>query len=81
MDMHDILTSSAEFRYMMLDRLRIDCLYYLGEGHRHTKHLWAHDPIAQVQLMRDILHSFPPDMRPEWLTLEDVQTIAQLMAA
>ena len=30
--MDDILNKDEKFRYMLLDRMRTDCEYYLGNG-------------------------------------------------
>ena len=40
----------ATFRYMMLDRLRVDCEYFLGNGNRNEKHLWAGDVERHIKL-------------------------------
>lgn len=42
------------FFYMFLDRLRSDCLYYLGKGGRLKKHLWALDERKQIELMKEV---------------------------
>jgi hypothetical protein len=39
----DLLTHDKEFRYQLLDRLKLDCEYYLGHGNRYPKNLWALD--------------------------------------
>ena len=65
--------NTDEFLYMMLDRLRSDCEYYLGSGHRAAKHLWANNEKDQINLMLRIWGNFPEDAKPEWLTLEEIQ--------
>ena len=62
------LHQDKEFRYKLLDRLRSDCEYYLGPGHRKTKHLWAGSVNKQINLMRDLYHSFDITEKPEWIT-------------
>lgn len=61
-----------KFRYMMLDRLRQDCNYYLGYGKRGPKSLWAGEEKAQIQTMKDIWNTFEKNDTPEWLTWEDI---------
>ena len=39
--MDDILNKDEKFRYMLLDRMRTDCEYYLGNGGRNARDLWA----------------------------------------
>lgn len=67
-----ILKSEPRFKYMMLDRLRQDCKYYLNYGNRSANVLWAKDEKRHIQTMMDIWSSFPPEDTPEWLTWEDI---------
>ena len=61
-----------EFNYMLLDRLRTDCDYYLGNGNRNKKYLWAGDEKRQIEKMKELYNSFSDDNKPEWITLEDI---------
>ena len=38
---HRLLEHDDTFRYQLLDRLRMDCDYYLGYGNRNPRYLWA----------------------------------------
>lgn len=67
------------FRYMMLDRLRQDCNYYLGNGGKNPNNLWAGDENKQIQTMKDIWHTFPKEDTPEWLTWEDILNFERKM--
>lgn len=60
------------FDYMLLDRLRQDCNYYLGNGGRSARQLWATDETKQIAKMKEIYNSFSDDEKPEWLTYEDI---------
>lgn len=62
----------AKFRYMMLDRLRQDCDYYLNYGGRSRNSLWAGDEKKQIQTMKDIWNTFDEADTPEWLTWDDI---------
>lgn len=48
---------SAEYR--LLDRLCADCEYFLGEGQRAEKHLWAGSVEAQIAKMRELYAQLP----------------------
>lgn len=66
------------FNYMMLDRLRCDCDYYLNYGGRNAKHsLWAHDEQKQIDKMREIYDLL--QIKPEWLTREQIDEYATRM--
>lgn len=65
-------TREEKRNYMMLDRLRMDCEYYLGNGNRYAKHLWAGNEKDQIEEMKKIYNSFSDDKKPEWLTIENI---------
>ena len=65
--------------YVLLDRLRADCDYFLGAGGRSEKHLWAGSVHAQVKKMRELYDALPE--KPEWLTAEAIDRYAAQMAA
>ena len=69
--MEDWNKYEPRFRYMMLDRLRTDCEYYLRiNGSANC--LWADDEKKQIQTMKNIWTSFREWEKPEWLTWEDI---------
>ena len=72
MDIKDLLIQDKQFRYMMLDRMRMDCEYYLGNGNRFAKQLWAGDEVRQMAYMKALWNSFPEDGKPEWLPYEKI---------
>ena len=65
--------------YVLLDRLRADCEYFLGAGGRSEKHLWAGNVHAQIKKMRELCDALPE--KPEWLTAEAIDRYAAQMAA
>ena len=65
------------FNFMMLDRLKSDCEYYLGYGGRNKSSLWAHDEQAQIDKMRELYDSLT--IKPEWLTMEQIDEYAARM--
>lgn len=74
--------ANSEFKYQLLGRLKQDCDYFLGnEGQsRSVKHLWADSVEEQIASMRALHDSFPVDAKPEWLTIEQIDNYAKLMA-
>ena len=65
--------------YVLLDRLRADCDYFLGAGGRSEKHLWAGNVHAQIKKKRELYDALPE--KPEWLTAEAIDRYAAQMAA
>ncbi len=62
----------SEFRYMLLDRMRLDCEYYLGYGYRCAKYLWAGNEKDQIGYMKALWLSLPENQKPEWLSFESI---------
>lgn len=65
--------ANDSFKYMMLDRMKQDCNYYLGNGNRLKKVLWANDEKEHIENMKALWNSFPDDAKPEWLTIEQIE--------
>ncbi len=74
---YDLCGHDDRFYYMFLDRLKSDCLYYLGNGGRYAPHLWTHDEREQIELMRAVYALLPE--KPEWLTAEQIENFAKEM--
>lgn len=70
--MEDWSKYEPRFRYMMLDRLRQDCKYYLGYGNRNPGSLWAGNEKDQIETMKAIWNTFSKEDTPEWLTWDDI---------
>lgn len=68
---------SAEEKYILLDRMRIDCEYFLGFGARHEKYLWAGNVKVQIENMLYLYDSIK--QKPEWLTREQILDYKELM--
>ena len=66
-----------EYNYMLLDRLKQDCEYYLGNGNRNAKYLWAGNEDGQIAEMRKIYNQLKE--KPEWLILDDINNYAKEM--
>lgn len=80
-ELHDFLNPSVDFEteYMLLDRLRSDCDYYLGYGSRSPAVLWAGDVKDQIAKMRELYALLP--VKPEWLTEADIDNYERDMLA
>ena len=57
--------------YMLLDRMRSDCNYFLGNGNGYEGHLWGGSVEAICDEMERIWNSL--EEKPEWLTLEQIK--------
>lgn len=64
--------SPHRFNYMMLDRLRSDCDYYLGNGNRSLSSLCYGSVKEHIEKMKELHNSFPEGQKPEWLTYEAI---------
>lgn len=67
------------FNYMMLDRMRSDCDYYLGYGNRNKNRLSHNNEQEHINEMKKLYNSFPEDKKPEWLTFEQILSYEKLM--
>ena len=68
-----------ESDYMLLGRLVQDCKYYLGNGNRFDGNLWAGSVDKQIAKMKELWNKFPEDMKPEWLSMEDIKNYEKEM--
>lgn len=68
----DTSEEGIRYRYMLLSRMQADCDYYLGNGHRAKKYLWAGDEVEHMAAMVMLWDSFEPEQKPEWLTVEQL---------
>ncbi len=72
-------TKEEKFNYQLLSRLQMDCNYYLGNGNRSEKHLWAGSVADQIEKMKELYNWFSDDKKPEWLTLDDISKFEEEM--
>ena len=61
---------SSSPEYQLLGRLQQDCEYYLGNGKRARKHLWAGGEVEQIRKMKELFEGLPA--KPEWISLDDI---------
>ena len=55
----------------------MDCEYYLGNGGKSAKSLWALDEQEQINEMRRLWNLLPE--KPEWLTSEQIDNYEKQM--
>lgn len=72
-------TREERFNYQMLSRLQQDCDYYLGNGNRQARFLWAENEQEHIKKMKELYNSFSDDKKPEWLTWDDILQYEQKM--
>ena len=75
----DLVGSDSEFRYRLLSRCIQDCKYFLGCGSRFSKYLWGCCVENHIQAMRILWDSFSDDEKPEWTSLEEIETFSKKM--
>ncbi len=64
-------SEDKRFQYMMLDRLRCDCDYYLGYGNRNEDILCG-TPQEHIECMKKRWLEFADNEKPERLTWEQI---------
>lgn len=71
--------TNLEYNYMLLDRLKQDCEYFLGYGNGSERNLWAGNIDDQITKMKELYNSFADDEKPEWITMEDIDNYEKKM--
>jgi len=77
--MEDWSKYEPKFRYMMLDRMRQDCDYYLRIKAGSPYILWAQNEKAQIENMIALWNTFSEEDKPEWLTWDELKEYAHKM--
>lgn len=72
MKIDDVLKHDDDFKKALLYRMETDCLYYLGNGNRYDKHLWAGNVADHIAYMTAIYTSFESQNAPAWIDLEKI---------
>lgn len=67
------------FNYQLLDRMKGDCLYFLGYGNRYEKHLYYESVDKHIKEMKKLYNSFSDEDKPEWLTMKDIEILHHCM--
>ena len=81
--MKELLNSNiyedTDFKYRLLRRLKMDCEYYLGNGNRYSGHLWSNNAKDHIEDMKALYLSLEEELRPEWLTIQDIESFERQM--
>lgn len=72
-------SNERKYDYMMLDRLRMDCDYFLGYGNAFLGHLYYKDIETHINEMIKIYESFSEFEKPKWITREDIDDYKKRM--
>ena len=72
--------ATESFMYMLMDRMKQDCNYYLGNGNRCDKYLWGQSVIGHIADMKALWNNFPEKDKPEWLSMEDIRNYERKMS-
>ena len=70
-------SSSDSFKYQMLDRLKSDCEYFLGNGNKYPSSLYMKNVDDQIEAMEKIWNILKE--KPEWLTLDQIKEFKNKM--
>lgn len=68
-----------KFKYMLLDRMRSDCKYFLGYGNRNDNVLWSGNASYHIDDMKALYNSLQE--KPSWITMEDIENYRIEMGA
>lgn len=74
-----VVDREKSVQYMMLDRLRSDCDYYLGYGNRRPGVLPSGNEKEHIAHMKKIWLCFAEDEKPVWLTWEQIENYEKEM--
>ena len=65
-------------RYMLLDRLKLDCLYFLGYGNKQSR-LWGITIENHIKYMKYLWLLFPINEKPEWISMDEILSFENKM--
>lgn len=65
------------FEYRLLNRLKSDCEYFLGEGNGAEKYLWAGTVEKHIEKMRELYNKVSEKI--EWLNEQDIDNYEKQM--
>lgn len=68
-----------EMDYMLLDRMKSDCNYFLGNGNGYEGYLWGGSVEVICDEMEKLWNSFADNEKPEWLMLEQIHEYREKM--
>lgn len=72
------------FEYMMLSRLKDDCDGFLSDDdcrYHNPRGIWGTNVESHIRRMKEIWSKIPEDIKPEWLTFEQILDYESRMTA
>jgi hypothetical protein len=57
--------------YMMLSAMQTNCKYYQSADHYNRAHVSTIQ--ETIEEMKKLWHKFPEDLKPEWISLEEIE--------
>ena len=76
---NELVNEPTDYKYQLLSRMISDCEYYLGNGNRHDKYLWAGNVQDQIKYMKAIYNSFKNNEKPEWTSIDEIDELERQM--
>jgi len=67
------IEKDSKHNYIMLDRLRNDCDYFLGHDNRHEKYLYYNNVEKHIIEMKKLYNNFHSKLKPEWITFAEIE--------
>lgn len=67
------------YKYMLLDRMKQDCEYFLDGGMGNEACLWGKTVEEHIQDMKALFNSFSDENKPEWLSMEQIEDYEKRM--
>lgn len=64
--------------YMLLDRCRSDCKYFLGYGNRNEEAIWGGNVAEHIRTMKELYCLLP--VKPNWITMRRIKEYEKLMS-
>jgi hypothetical protein len=72
------------FEFMMLSRLKSDCIGFLSPGDcrfHWEEGIWGKNVKEHIVKMKELWNKIPEDIKPEWLSWEDILDFERKMSA
>lgn len=78
-NMPEKVSERDKMNYMLLDRMRCDCEYFLNYGNRSVKNLSGDNVEFHIGQMKKLHDGFPEDKKPSWLTYDEILELERRM--
>ncbi len=75
----EILSKGPSFAQQMVGRLLSDIKYFLGNGNRNEKHLWARNVESHINIMKGVHNGLEEKDKPDFITIEEIEDYEKQM--